>query len=165
MADIIVTIFSKNGNSLQKNIQKLTADLSEKHTNTLADATKVQLDKSIEDTRIRTLKPTGNHLKDSIEKEKIEGGYGVGNFETLNQKTPWWAWINYGRAFSGREIPPGTDENPAIRGHFEPNVKGIFTKGSPKFVMNPKKPIPAHNYIEKALAFMYNAIKTGGLLK
>lgn len=160
---IEIKIFSKTNAPLSPVIIKLVTELSEKHTKILADKTQEQLKKNIEETRIRPRKVIGNHLSDSIDVEKIETGYGVGNFDTLNTKTPWWAWINYGRAQSGREIPPGTDENPRIRGEFVPQKNGLFQKGF--FPMNPKKPIPAHNYIEKALSFMYSIIKNGGLIK
>jgi len=160
-----IKVFSKTNAPLSAVIVKLATTLSEKHTKLLAETTKELLLKNIEESRVRTQKPNGPHLRDGIEIEQVEGGRGVGNFETLNKKTPWWAWINYGRAFSGREIPPGYDENQAIAGHFEPQQGGIFTAGQPKYPMNPKKPIAAHNYIEKTLAFMFNAIKSGGLLK
>lgn len=161
----IVKIFSKSNNneSLDHVIAKVATNLSEKHTKILADETKKQMDINIEATRVRPSKTTGLKLKDSIQVEKISEGYGVGNFDTLNQKTPWWAWINYGRAFSGREIPPGTDENERIKGQFVPDQKGLFQKGF--YPINPKKAITAHNYIEKTLAFMYGVIKNGGLLK
>lgn len=57
-------------------------------------------------------------------------------------------------------MPPGTNDNPRITGHFEPNTKGIFTKGQPKFPMNPKKAITAHNYIEKALGVMIGKVRS-----
>lgn len=162
---ITVKIFKKDNQSLTEVIQKYTTQLSEKHTKLLADNTKNEFIKQVDETRIRTVKPSGLHIKDAIEVEKIEKGYGVGNINTLNKQAPWWAWINYGRAFSGREIPPGTDENPRIKGHFEPDQKGIFVKGKPRFAMNPKKPIPAHNYIEKGIAAILNIARINGLLK
>jgi len=162
---ITVKIFHKDNKSLDFLIFKLATELSEKHTEILAEKTKEELIKTIDETRLRTVKPTGFHIKDAIEVEKLNDGYGVGNFQTLNKTTPWWAWINYGRAFSGREIPTGINENSKIRGHFEPDVKGIFTKGKPSFPMNPKKAIPAHNYIEKALGIIYSLIKNSGLLR
>ena len=159
---MITAIITRKGESIPTVIQQEIGKLSEEHTKVLADAHKKELDKAIEDTRERSLKPTGNHLKDQIQVEKILGdtpGYGVGNIAILNVKAPWWAWINFGRAFSGRTIPPGTKENPRITGHFVPTTKGIFTKGQPKFPMNPKKAIKAHNYIEKALGVMISKVR------
>jgi hypothetical protein len=156
---IKVEVISKDTRTLFQNVQAQVVDLSEKHTKICADEHKKQLDQAIDDTRERVVKPTGLHIKDAIEVEKIDSGYGVGNVETLNQKSPWWAWINFGRAFSGRTVPPGTDENPSIMGHFEPGAKGIFSKGQPKFPMNPKKAIQSHSYIEKALGVMLSKVK------
>jgi hypothetical protein len=140
-------------------IEQKIGELSEEHTKLLAFEHMKELDNAIDASRERAEKPIGNHLKDQILVEKINGGYGVGNIETLNQKAPWWIWINFGRALSGRTIPPGTDENPRITGHFEPGTKGVFTRGQPKFPINPRKPITAHNYIEKALGIMVGKIR------
>lgn len=94
---------------------------------------------------------TGN-LEDSMFIEPIPNGYGLGNIPFLNEHAKQWHWLNYGVAQTGRKIPPGTDENPKIRGHFEPETNGRFVKGQPKFNMNPKKPIEAKNFIENTLA-------------
>lgn len=159
---INAVLILKDTKTISEHTVALTKELSEKHTKLLADEHKKELDKNIEDTRERVTKTTGLHLADQIQVEKLSDntpGYGVGNIDTLNQKAPWWAWINFGRAFSGRTIPPGTKENPRIKGHFEPNAKGIFTKGQPKFQMNPQKAISAHNYIEKSLGSMLGKIR------
>lgn len=161
---MITAIITQKGKSIPTVISQELGKLSEEHTKLLAEEHKKELDKAIEATRERVTKPTGNHLADQIQVEKIaEGdskGYGVGNIDTLNQRAPWWAWINFGRAFSGRTIPPGTNENPKIKGHFEPNTKGIFTKNQPKFPIFPKKAITAHNYIEKALGVMISKVRS-----
>lgn len=156
---MITVVMAPKGKDIPTVIQQEIGKLSEEHTKLLAEEHKKEIDKAIDDTRERVVKPTGLHLKDQIAVEKITDGYGVGNIETLNQKAPWWAWINFGRAFSGRTVPPGTSENPKIMGHFEPNTKGIFTKSQPKFPMNPKKAIQAHNYIEKSLGVMISRIR------
>jgi len=156
---ITAVIISKDSKTLSENVVALTKDLSEKHTKILADAHKKELDKAIEDSRERTMKPVGDHLKDQIHAEKIDGGYGVGNISILNLKAKWWRWLNYGIAGTGRRIPPGTKENPRITGHFVPGTKGIFTKGQPKFPIDPKKAIKPHNYIERALGAMISKAK------
>ena len=165
---MITAIITRVGAAIPTIIQQQIGILSEEHTKLLAEEHKKELDKAIDDTRERVLKPTGDHLKDQIQVERIlesnfseiqNSGYGVGNIEVLNQKAKWWAWINFGKAFSGRTIPPGTSENPRITGHFVPDIKGIFTKGQPKFPMNPKKAIKSHNYIEKALGVMISKVR------
>ena len=160
---MIKAIFSYPGYNVATLVEQVLGQMSEEHTKILADQHKKELDKAIDETRERSLKPSGNHLKDQIQVEKIHEhnmpGYGVGNINVLNEKAPWWAWINFGRAFSGRTIPPGTNENPKIKGHFVPGTKGIFTKGQPKFPMNPKVAIKPHNYIERSLGVMINKIR------
>lgn len=165
---MLIAIISREGQPIPTVIQQEIGKLSEEHTKILAEEHKKELDKAIEETRERVLKPTGNHLKDAIEVEQIlesgfsgivNSGYGVGNVQTLNQKTPWWIWINFGRALSGRTVPPGTDEHPQIQGHFEPGTKGIFTRTQPKFPIFPKKAITAHNFIERSLGTMLGKVR------
>jgi len=160
---MITAIITKKGKDIPTVINEYLKGLTKEHTKILAEEHKKQLDKAIEDTRERTMKPIGDHLKDQIQVEEIaessfsgviNSGYGVGNIQTLNLKAKWWVWLNFGRAGTGRTIPPGTNDNPKITGHFVPNSKGIFTKGQPKFPIFPKRAIKAHNYIEKALGIM-----------
>ena len=154
----------KGGKTISQDIDRFTKQLSEEHTKLCAEEHKKELDKAIDNTRERSIKPVGDHLKDQIQVEEIRDsgsvGYGVGNIDTLNFKAPWWAWINFGRAGTGRTIPPGTKDNPRITGHFVPNSRGIFTKGQPKFPIFPKRAIKAHNYIEKALGVMVSKIRS-----
>ena len=92
------------------------------------------------------------HLAQAFTAEKISSfSWGVGRIDYLNHVVPYWRWINFGVAGTGRRIPPGTNENPRIKGHFEPNDNGRFVKGSPRFRMNPTKPIQPHNYIQRTL--------------
>lgn len=161
---MITVLVSQKGSDIPTVIRQSLGQLSEEHTKLLADEHKKELDNQIELTRERSIKTTGPHLKEAIAVEKISEnnlpGYGVGNIDTLNTHAPWWAWINFGRAFSGRTIPPGTDENSRIKGHFEPDGKGIFVKGKPRFPMNPKKAITAHNYVEKTLGVMLSKVRS-----
>jgi hypothetical protein len=134
---------------INQEIKSIT-ELGREHTLLLADATKIEMDAAIEQTRERESIPT-SHLKEAITVEPIENGHGVGNIQTLNKQAPYWHWINYGVAQSGRRIPPGTKDNPRIKGHFKGD-KSRFNKEQPKFAINPKKPITAKNYIEKSLS-------------
>jgi hypothetical protein len=160
---MITAIVTRVGKAIPEVIQQQLGILSEEHTKILAEEHKKQLDIAIEVSRERSLKPIGKHLSDQIQVEKISEnnlvGYGVGNINTLNINAPWWAWINFGRAGTGRTIPPGTKDNPRITGHFVPGTKGIFTKGQPKFPMNPKKAIKAHNFIERSLGIMISKVR------
>lgn len=93
---------------------------------------------------------TGN-LAESFFAEPFFGGWGVGRIDYLNKQAPYWRWINFGRAGTGRTIPPGTNENPNIVGHFDAASGGRFRRGSPYFPINPTKPIAPHNFIAKTL--------------
>ena len=161
---MITAIVTRVGKAIPEVIQQQLGILSEEHTKILAEEHKKQLDIAVEDSRERSLKPVGKHLSDQIQIEKITGGegskgYGVGNIAVLNKEAPWWAWLNFGKAGTGRTIPPGTKDNPRITGHFVPGTKGIFTKGQPKFPMNPKKAIKAHNFIERSLGIMLSKVR------
>lgn len=93
-------------------------------------------------------------LADSMHVERIPNGWGIGNIEYLNKTVPYWRWINFGRAKSGRTIPPSTG------GFFTPGTpqpsqgafrQGRFTKQSGTFFINPTRPIQAHNFISRTL--------------
>lgn len=95
-------------------------------------------------------------------------GFFIGDIDYLNQTAKQWRWLNYGKAGTGRTIPPGTKENPRIHGEFVPQFGlGRFQKGG--FPMNPTKPITAMNYIENSIHFLENRLPkvmemTGGSL-
>ncbi len=82
----------------------------------------------------------------------FEFGFFIGDIDYLNQTAKQWRWLNYGKAGTGRTIPPGTNENPRIRGEFIPSGLGRFQKGG--FPMNPTKPMPAYHYIDNTIHFL-----------
>lgn len=87
------------------------------------------------------------------------GGWGVGDIAYLNENVKYWYWQNFGIAQSGRRIPPGTNENPRIKGHFTSD-NGRFVKDSPRYPMNPTKAIEAKNYIESTIAELRQIIQS-----
>jgi len=91
---MITAIVTRQGSSIPTVIKQEIGKLSEEHTKILAEEHKKQLDKAIDDTRVRPVKQIGLHLKDQIHVEKISvsdsAGYGVGNIDTLNKNSPWW---------------------------------------------------------------------------
>lgn len=119
--------------------------------------------KQLEAIALETANRMKFHITSSIERQGSTGNlanaffaervsnlsWGIGRISYLNQAVPYWRWINFGVAGTGRRIPPGTEENPNIRGRFEPNQNGRFVKGY--FPMNPKKAIRPHNYIQRTL--------------
>jgi len=168
---MITVVFAQKGQNIPIVTQQMLGQMSEEHTKILAEEHKKELDKAIEETRVRPIKQVGNHLKDQIQVEKISEngmpGYGVGNIAVLNQKAPWWAWINFGRAFSGRTSPP-VDEG-SFTGTPIPNA-GAFRSGlwqhkkqadgGRMYTLVPNKDIQPHNYIEKALGVMVSKAKS-----
>lgn len=148
MARISVSITGINGFAQrQLNIIK---DISAQQLDAIAHATEERIQFHILYS-IKRLGSTG-HLARAFTAEKINRfEWGVGRISYLNTTVPYWRWINFGVAGTGRRIPPGTNENPRIKGHFEPNENGRFVKGSPRFAMNPTKAIEPHNYIQRTL--------------
>lgn len=146
MVRIKVSVLDKGFSRRQATIIR---DLSERHIEAIARETERVIKKKISE-RIKRAGSTGN-LANSFFTVKISGGWGVGDINFLNQQAPYWYWQNFGVAQSGRRIPPGTNENSRIRGHFEPDTNGRFKKGSPSFPMNPTKAIEAKNYIQATL--------------
>lgn len=139
--------------------------LSDKHLQAIAEETEKRLQFNVT-ASIQRPESTGN-LAEQMTKEKIPGGWGVGNISKLNQRSPQWLWVNSGRAGTGRTIPPGTAENPKIKGSFSPGQSrpnsgsfrgGRFQKGG-GFHMNPTKPITPHLFIEKTIQQIPTLIK------
>lgn len=170
---MITAIVTSKDKPIPTVIQQVIGKLSEEHTKILAAQHKIELDNAIEATRERGIKTEGNHLSDQIHVESIgvgeQKGYGVGNVETLNQKAPWWVWINFGRAGTGRTTPPS--DIGSFTGMAAPSsgakggvwLHGKHAQGGNPYRMTPRKPIKAHNYIEKSLAIMLSKVR--GLLK
>jgi len=123
--------------------------LSEQHVEEMAKRSELVIKVFIQDSIFR--ESSTGFLEDAFFAEKTANGWGVGRISHLNQFVPYWRWQNFGVAGTGRSIPPSTDENPRIRGHFEPASNGRFVKGSPRFDIRPTKPIPAKNFIAKTL--------------
>jgi len=169
---MITAIVTRKGSPIPTVVKQLTEGLSEEHTKLLAEEHQKELKKNIEESRVRPKKLTGNHLTDVINIEKVsEGdlnGYGVGNINTLNKKAPWWAWINFGRAFSGRTVPP-SDKGSFTDGSGVPSKENfrqglwqhnVFSKDNILWGFTPDKAIQAHNFIERALGTMINKVRS-----
>lgn len=106
-------------------------------------------------------------LADSMHVERIPNGWGIGNIEYLNKTVPYWRWINFGRAKSGRTTPP------ASLGYFSPGTSypdnsafrtGRWSNSVGEFLITPVRPIQAHNFIARTLQ-QQNSIIAGVLHK
>lgn len=98
---------------------------------------------------------SSGNLANSFFAEQIsDNSWGVGNINFLNAQAPYWRWINFGVAGTGRKVPPPSKGsfNPAPR---EPDAgafrTGRFTNDG-TFLINPQKAIEPHNYIQRTLA-------------
>lgn len=109
---------------------------------------------------------TGN-LARAFFAEKILNGWGIGNIRHLDATVPYWRWINFGRAATGRTTPPpvggyfGLGNPVPDAGSFR---QGRFVKANSTFFINPKNPIQAHNYIARTVQSL-NSIISGVLKK
>ena len=119
---------------------KLIKDLSKEQVTTIALET-VSTMRNFIRLSIERAGSTGNLEKSILAEPLLGDGYGVGNVNYLNKQVPYWAWINYGVAGTGRRIPP------PVFGHFEPESNGRLTRTDPFFKIEPNKPISPHNYI------------------
>lgn len=155
-----VIVKKANSKSLASEVTEFILPIATKHLQKAGQLT-VNTMKSQISASIRRPGSTGN-LENAIFAETISAlSIGIGNIDYLNATVPYWYWINYGIAQTGRRVPPGTDENSRIRGSFSPGEAkpndnsfraGRFVKGG--FPMNPKKPIDAHNYIERTVVHL-----------
>ena len=100
---------------------------------------------------------TGNLSRSFFAEKSGARSWGVGSISYLNQHAPYWRWINFGVAATGRTTPP-TTVGAFSPGSPSPNAgdfrRGRFQHNSGAgggFLLTPKKPIQAHNYIARTL--------------
>ena len=94
-----------------------------------------------------------------------EGSWFVGDIDYLNSTVPYWRWQNYGRAGTGRTVPP------INRGYFSSGSGLSGDKTSPmsgigsqrwtheeggRYLIKPMKALTPMNYIEKSI-FLLNS--------
>lgn len=109
---------------------------------------------------------TGNLANSFFAEQITSNSWGIGNIPFLNSKAPYWRWINYGVAGTGRKVPPKSigGFNPA------PSAPTASAFGTGRFQHNsgagggflliPSKPIDPHNYIQRSLAEVRSLIAT-----
>lgn len=152
MAKVTVSI-----KGLGKNFAKTQAiiiqNLSDRQIEAIARETEQVIKAKITERSTKRENSTGN-LANSFTTVKITGGWGVGDINFLNQQAPYWYWQNFGIAQSGRKIPPRS------RGRFNtgnprPTAGGGTSRwnhsSNGEFLIDPKKPIEAKNYIQATL--------------
>ena len=81
--------------------------------------------------------------------------WGIGHIPSLQAQSPHWYVINYGKTVSGRRFIPGGGK--AVPGYFQPSGRPMANKRNGRepfiyspgtFIMYPKNPVRAMNYIE-----------------
>lgn len=134
-------------------LQTIT-DLSEKHLSQIAKASALAMRENIK-ASIQRPGSTGQ-LERAIFAQPLDStvrGWGVGDIDYLNRTVPYWYWINFGVAQSGRRTPPAT------AGSFSPGNPvpdqssfraGRWSADGSHFII-PKRPIQPHNYIQRTL--------------
>jgi hypothetical protein len=124
-----------------------------------------RIGKSAHELMINTIKSsikregsTGN-LENSIQFQfwntGFSCGFWIGDIDFLNANAKYWRWLNYGIAGTGRTTPPpnlgyfGGNRPPQMYGGTE---KWTHTGSKDNYLMIPRKPIEAVNYIEKTIS-------------
>lgn len=147
-----ITVKIKGNKNFAKVQTQIILNLSDRHIEAIARKTEQVIKQKITERIVRE-DSTGN-LANSFTTVKITGGFGVGDIDFLNKQAPYWFWQNFGVAQSGRKVPPRS--------------RGRFNTGSPQpiagggnsrwnqsstgqFLIDPKKPIEAKNYIQATL--------------
>ena len=153
MAQVIIK--KRNAKSLEMEIKEFLVPLSDKQLFHLSEETVTEIRERIRRSLVR--EGSTGKLASSFIAEKITEGYGVGRTDYLNQEVPYWHWINYGVAQSGRKVPPVTighfDGVPSYPSeHAIKNQKWIHESDEYGYLLIPNKPIDAHNYIEFTVA-------------
>jgi hypothetical protein len=147
-----VNVFIREQGNFAKQQLSIIKDLANKQIKEMTDET-VEVMRNHITSSIQRPNSSGN-LANNITAEKILNGYGVGNISLLNTNAPYWHWINYGVAQSGRTIPPAT------KGYFSPGDPipnsnsfrdGRFTQDSDGYMMIPTRPIQPHNFIQRTI--------------
>ena len=132
----------------------ITIKLASKQLENIARDTEKKLKEQVQQS-IQRPNSSGN-LANSMFAERVNDlKWGVGNISFLNKNAPYWRWINFGVAKTGRRIPP------PVRGTFSPGdpapnslqfQSGRFEKDDSGFLIIPNKPIQPHNFIARTLA-------------
>lgn len=81
-------------------------------------------------------------------------GFWIGDLDYLDAEVKYWYWQNYGYAISGRSIPPPSrgyfpGQNPPMGG--TDGEKWTHTGDRKDYLMIPKKPLEAMNYLETGI--------------
>lgn len=81
--------------------------------------------------------------------------WGIGDLNILQTQSPHWYVINYGKTVSGRRFIPANGK--AVPGYFQPSGRPMANKRNGRepfiydpgtFIMYPKNPVRAMNYIQ-----------------
>jgi hypothetical protein len=119
---------------------KYFQDLQEADTKHLAEVTADIIKNTIQS---KAKHPTGN-LASGFFAEKITGGWGVGDIDTLNQVLKYWRHVNYGSEAIGANWQHWLPKGRWVDGRWVASEDGYW--------FMPSRPIQPLNYIEDTLS-------------
>jgi hypothetical protein len=157
-----------NVNEQMANIKAQVDDLGPK--------TADKMKQIIRDHKVRPQADEETVLENAIECEFFDGGWGVGNIDTLNDKAPGWAAINFGSSHMvGRRVPmgqfapgePAPDQGSFREGRWKVGEGdggqaggGFKGAGKSRYSFVVKNPIPPMNYIDMTGFWLYGELNT-----
>jgi len=131
-------------------------NLSARHTKRLAEVTENYIKEAIKES-IKRPGSTGN-LADGFKMYTTQSGHGVGKISYLNKEVPYWRHQNYGSEAIGANWQHFVPSGQFMPGNPEPAGasfrEGRWEVGAGNYGFIPGQPIPAMNYIEKALSYI-----------
>lgn len=150
MARVTVTIPQFEGNKFIRRQIASIRNLSERQIKAMAEETAKVIKQKITES-IKRDGSTGK-LADSMFSLKTSDGWGVGDINFLNKEARYWRWQNFGRAGTGRRIPPKSTGKFST-GDPAPQTSGGTARWTQpgQYFINPTKPIEPMNYIQKTV--------------
>jgi len=146
-----MTKISVTSNVKPGEIKKWAIDIAEKNAERVVKRLAQLGEQAIKEAITNTSdRPTGTLASAFFAIQFNRFHWGVGDIENLNDTVPYWRHVNFGSEAIG-----------ANWDHFLPNGpwNGVTMEGTEdKIFAKAKRPIQAHNYIEKTIANMQVAI-------
>ncbi len=127
-----------------------------KQISDLGDETSEKMKEIIEEGKVRPQAGEPKTLEETIKVEHFtDGGWGVGDIDSLNQEAPYWRAINFGSFHMvGKKVPVGAFNPGDPVPNQESSRQGRWKKGDGPHLFTVKNPISPMNFIEKTINFL-----------